>query len=338
LIDETGRVLWSRHPNLELANASTTKMVTALVAVEADDGEVVTISRQAASTGGGGPQLRAGDRFSVPQLLAALLMASSNDAAVALAEHVSGSEEAFVREMNLTARRLGATGTHFVNPHGLDAAGHYSTAHDLALFGRALLEEPLLAAIVRRRSLALPTEAGRERFENTNLLLEGYPGAIGIKTGYTIAAGNMLVGAARRDGRTLISVVMHSEDSFVDSERLLDYGWAKLRRRVLLPAGAEVAAIVFDPGGSTTAVASRDVVGSALQGEVTIAFESIETSTSPEEGGRVGTVNVSVAGDQIAAVPAIADRGVPPDPHRGLIVRILEWLLLVGSRVIPEPA
>jgi D-alanyl-D-alanine carboxypeptidase len=265
-------------------------------------------------------------------------MASSNDAAVALAEHVSGSEEAFVDEMNLAARRLGATGTHFVNAHGLDTPGHYSTAHDLALFGREILSEPLLAAIVRRRSLTVPTVEGRERFENTNLLLQGYPGAIGIKTGYTIAAGNVLVGAARRDGRTLISVVMDSEDSFLDSERLLDYGWSKLRRRVLLPAGTEVATIVFDPGGATTVVASRDVKGSALRGEVATRFDLDEGVAAPGSGARVGTVSVSVAGSQIASVPAAATRTVPPDPHQGLVVRIIEWLLVIGSRVVPEPA
>ena len=335
VLDDTGRILWARSPELELPNASTTKMVTALVAARADDGGLVRISRSAAATGGGGPQLRAGARFTVPQLLGALLMASSNDAAVALAEHVGGSEAGFVEMMNDAARRLGASGTNFVNAHGLDAPGHYSTARDLALFGQALLDTPVLAEIVRRRAIVVPTQDGRQRFENTNLLLDRYPGGIGIKTGYTLGAGNVLVGAAEREGRTLVSVVMQSEDAFADTETLLDLGWRKLARQVLLRAGARIASVVFDPGGATTAVAAREVRGPSLRSDVTVSFEVSEVLSAPEAGQRVGVITVTENGATVASVPAVADRAVESDDGDSLASRVLGTILRFGSAVVP---
>ncbi|HET7481864.1 MAG TPA: serine hydrolase, partial [Actinomycetota bacterium] len=204
VVDESGRVLYARNPRDRFPNASTTKMVTALlVAHRADPDETVVVSGAAAAVGGGGLDLVPGDVFTVDQLMRAMLLDSSNEAAAALAEHVGGTTARFVALMNAYLRRIGADRTHFVNPHGLDAPGHYASAADLASIGRHVLDDPYLARIVALRRATIPTPRGPATFDNRNLLLESYRGAIGIKTGYTLGAGNVLVAAARRNGHTL---------------------------------------------------------------------------------------------------------------------------------------
>ncbi|MGH2820092.1 MAG: D-alanyl-D-alanine carboxypeptidase family protein, partial [Actinomycetota bacterium] len=231
VVDDRGRVLWSRHPRRRLPNASTTKMATALVVLrDADPSEVVTVSGAAAATGGGGLDLEPGETYTVEALLEAMLLTSSNDAAVALAEHVTGSAGAFVEDMNVLAGRLGARDTHFVTPHGLDVAGHHSSAADLALIARRLLADDLLAEIVATAGTSIEGPRGLIPLENRNPLLEGYGGALGVKTGYTALAGNVLVAAARRGGRTVTTVAMDSIDAAEDSRALLDHGFARLRR------------------------------------------------------------------------------------------------------------
>lgn len=222
-------LLWARDAGERRPNASTTKLVTALVVVEQVNlHETVTISAAAARTSGGGVDLRAGDRFSVLQLLEAMLIESANDSAVALAEHVAGSEGSFVRQMNRLARRLGATDSHFENAHGLDAPGHGTSARDLARFGLAVLERPELAAIVATRRTTIQGLRRDITLVNTNLLLKRYKGLLGIKTGYTLGAGNVLVAAVRHEGGFLITVAMGSENAFKDTRRLLDYARATL--------------------------------------------------------------------------------------------------------------
>jgi D-alanyl-D-alanine carboxypeptidase (penicillin-binding protein 5/6) len=239
LVDDTGRVLFARAPDAERPNASTTKMVTALVTVaRAGPDEVVGVSSRAASTGGGGLDLQAGDRYTVEALLYALLLSSSNDSAVALAEHVAGSEDAFVAAMNDFAQGLGARHTHFVNAHGLDTPGHYSSARDLARIAVALLRRPLLAEIVGASAAVIRAPAGSVEVENRNVLLESYTGAIGVKTGYTAGAGDTLVAAARRHHRLLVAVAMGSVSAAGDAAALLDYGWRRLARTLLIRASA----------------------------------------------------------------------------------------------------
>ena len=228
-MDDTGAVLWKRAPDRRLPNASTTKIVTALAVMRrASLDERVTVSRNAADTGAGGFDLEAGAVFTVEELLRALLLTSSNDSAVALAEHVSGTERKFVALMNRLARRLGAGGTHFVTAHGLDRPGHRSTARDLALLAAELLENPVLAGMVAlRRSRIGGPEGGLLR--NRNVLLKRYRGAIGVKTGYTAEAGDVLVAAAERGGRRLIAVALDAVNAASDARKLLDYGWSALR-------------------------------------------------------------------------------------------------------------
>ncbi|MGH2806818.1 MAG: D-alanyl-D-alanine carboxypeptidase family protein, partial [Actinomycetota bacterium] len=255
----------------------------------------------------------------VRDLLYALLLDSSNEAAIALAEHVAGTEARFVAEMNAYVRSLGARRTHYANAHGLDAEEHYSSAADLALIGRALLEQPRLAAIV---ATAHTTIAGGIPIENRNLLLESYPGAIGIKTGRTLGAGNVLVAAARRGQHTLIAVAMNTYDAFSDSARLLDYGFAEVRllsrQGILMLEGTTVGALVFDGEGATRIVAATE-----LEGILPPEGEKVRLVMTPEPdvtlpitaGERVGTIEVSTSRGLAGTVDAIAlDPLGSPDP------------------------
>jgi D-alanyl-D-alanine carboxypeptidase (penicillin-binding protein 5/6) len=223
-------VLFSRAARIQLANASTTKMMTALLSVANGDlDDIVTVSPSAAATGGGGVELRPGERFTKLELLEAMLIESANDAAVALAEHLGGTEAVFVEGMNRLAERLGLKESHFANAHGLDAPGHGVSARDEVKIAKLLLAQPRLRDIVATERTTISSDSRTIALENTNLLLGVYPGLIGVKTGYTSDAGNVLVAAARRHGVTLISVAMHSDDAFRDTRRLLDHGWKRLR-------------------------------------------------------------------------------------------------------------
>lgn len=289
-------------------------MVTALVVAQTTPlTDTVEVSSGAAGTGGGGLDLGTGDRYTVESLLYALLLTSSNDAAVALAEHVAGSERAFVREMNRLALHLGAADTRFVTSHGLDIGGHHSSARDLAVIAEELLEDPRLASIVATSATTVAGPRGKQLLENRNLLLEGYPGAIGVKTGFTAAAGNVLVAAARRQGRTLIAVAMRSEDATEDSRQLLDYGWAKLARAVIVPRGTVVGAVLFDAAGSTDVVTARPLRGPSDPREVQLRFEPRADIEAPLGAGEVvGEVLVSAGSASLASLDAVVDSDVSP--------------------------
>ena len=307
VVDDTGRELFARAASRTLPNASTTKMTTALVVSSATSpGERVFVSATAASTGGGGLDLHAGEVFTVEALLYALLLDSSNDAAVALAEHVAGSESAFVTIMNDTARALGATGTHYMTAHGLDMPGHGSSARDLALIVGEVLEDPALARIVAAAEARISGPSGRIALTNRNLLLEGYRGATGVKTGFTAGAGNVLVASATRRGRTLIAVAMHSDDATVDAAALLDLGWDRLANTIVMPAGAHVGALVFEEG-STRVAAAAPVRTAVLPSAIVYEFVPAEVLEAPLEAGDiVGRVIVRYPQGIIDTVDAVA--------------------------------
>ena len=313
LVDEDGTILWARAASRPRANASTTKMVTALVVVErASLAETVVVSAHAAATGGGGLDLRPGDLYSVEALLYAMLLSSSNDAAVALAEHVAGSEHAFVGAMNARARAIGATRSRFATPHGLDYPGHVSTARDLAAIADELLENPFLRRVVGTRATTISGSPGRTFLTNRNALLDTYNGAIGVKTGFTAAAGDVLVAAARRSGRRLIAVAMGSDSAAEDARRLLDLGFGRLRSSVLLRRGTAVGGLVFDPGGAVQAVAGRTVRGLADRRAVDHRFEPEPTVRPPlRRGDVVGRVTVAAPRRPLGTVPAVVAEAVP---------------------------
>ena len=242
--DSYEKELASYNADLPRAPASTTKMMTALVVLESSglDGEAV-ISRRAAAVGESEIGLAAGEEsWTVRDLLAALLLDSANDAAVALAEHTAGSVEGFAEMMNDRASEMGLEGTRFANPHGLDEEGHYSTARDLLAVARAGMEIPDFADLAGARSANLPADpVGNPRTAlNTNRLLADYPGAVGVKTGYTDRAGLSLAAAAERDGRRLYAVVLGSDDHFAEAAALLDYGFREFGIASLVEEGGSL--------------------------------------------------------------------------------------------------
>lgn len=329
LVADDGTVLFERAPDTPLPNASTTKIATALVVVGASSpGELVTVSAAAAATGGGGLALRAGDVYSVGALLHALLLSSSNDAAVALAEHVAGSVAAFVAEMNALARRLGAHGASFANPHGLDQPGHAASARALAVLAEALLAEPSLAAIVAKPRAVVSGPEGPLELINRNPLLESFPGADGVKTGYTRAAGNVLVASAERNHRRLIAVVMGSADAAADAAALLTYGFARLERSVLLERGSPVGSVVVEPAGAVAVVAGSTLRGSAPPEAVVWRLQAGAVELPLLPGERLGSVIVEAYGQRLGRVPALAASRLEP-AGQGAAARLL--LALLGA-------
>jgi D-alanyl-D-alanine carboxypeptidase len=231
----TGRVLWELDPQQPLPIASLTKMMTALVVVEhSRPSDRVLITPQAVHfTGSGIGLLPVHKRVPELALLYGLLLPSGNDAAIALAQHVAGTPGGLIAMMNARAKSLGLNCTHFTTVSGIVDRGNRSCAADLALIAHMLLEQPLLAHIVASRSaiLPFPIKTGKLFLYNNNpLLIVRYPGADGVKTGYTDAAGQCLVATARRGATWLGVVLLRSADPLNQAERLLNAGFAKLRR------------------------------------------------------------------------------------------------------------
>ena len=233
---DAGQTLYARRPHEPLPPASTAKIMTALLVLQhASLADRVTVSPQAAGAAGSRMGLTAGETLTVQDLLYGLLLPSGNDAAVALAEHVGGSEAGFVGLMNQAAADLGLADTHFANPHGLDDPTATTSAADLLTLTGAALAYPAFAQIVATQS----TSAGGHWLVNTNELLHLYPGADGVKTGTTAAAGECLVASVTRRGHRLLLVLLGSADRYADAAALLDYAAANWQwRPVTLPADA----------------------------------------------------------------------------------------------------
>jgi D-alanyl-D-alanine carboxypeptidase (penicillin-binding protein 5/6) len=228
---DTGEVLWQRLPDRVLPIASLTKMMTALLVVQRApaDAKVLVTKEALAYRGSGVGVLPRGKRVNLETMLNGLLLPSGNDAAIALAQRVSGTVSHFVDRMNVHARDMGLRCTRFSSPSGFEDAGNHSCAIDLASLARAVLDQPRLARIVKRRRaiLPFPIKGGRIfLFNNNPLLIQGYRGMLGIKTGFTAAAGRCLVAAAQRHGRRLGVVLLHSPDPGRQATVLLDRGFA----------------------------------------------------------------------------------------------------------------
>jgi serine-type D-Ala-D-Ala carboxypeptidase (penicillin-binding protein 5/6) len=232
---DTGRVLWRRDPTRVLPIASLTKMMTALVVADrVPRGAKVKITKEALAYKGSAVGVLPRNKWiGVNTMLHGLMLPSGNDAAIALAQRAAGTVPRFVRLMNRKARSLGITCTRFSSPHGYKNRGNHSCAPDLAAIARALLRNPRLARIVRRRQAVMPFPIkGRKIFlyNNNPLLRTGYPGTTGVKTGYTDAAGRCLVASARRGRVRLGVVLLHSDDPGGQAKKLLDRGFAYARR------------------------------------------------------------------------------------------------------------
>ena len=232
---ESGRVLFEKNARERRSIASVTKLMTALVAVELhpDLSSVVTVEGAWTGAEGSSMYLKPGEELTLEGLLYGLLLSSGNDAALAVAGYCAGDVDAFVAEMNRKAAQLGMNDTHFANPSGLDDPQHWSTAYDMALLARAVLQREELRTIVSTRSIFI---AGRS-LTNHNKLLWRYEGCTGLKTGYTDQAGRTLVSSALREGQELIAVTLDAPSDWADHAALLDYGFAAYPRTLAAAAG-----------------------------------------------------------------------------------------------------
>ena len=226
---DSGRVLYEKQADRQMLIASTTKIMTALVAIEqADLADLVTVSANAAGTEGSSMYLKAGEKLRLETLLYGLLLCSGNDAAVAIADHVAGSVEAFSQLMNEKAAELGMTNSSFANPNGLDHERHYSTARDMAKLACAAMENQTLMRIASTKSVRID---GRS-MSNHNKLLTMQEGCIGLKTGYTRAAGRTLVSCMERDGQRLVAVTLQDGNDWADHQTLYAYGYGQYPAQV----------------------------------------------------------------------------------------------------------
>ena len=223
---DTGQVLYGKGEHERRPPASLTKVMTGYLAGKQFQAQQwITVSETAASTGESSLNLKTGDVLTFDALLHGALMKSANDACVALAEYMAGTEKNFVQNMNLQACLLGCKDTNFCNSNGLPAEGHYSSAYDLALMTRAAMQNETFAAIVQKQQYMVHWQDGRQLLvRNTNRLLREYPGAIGVKTGTTNEAGQCLIAVAEKAGKRVIVVVLKSKNRFYDAVSLLDYG------------------------------------------------------------------------------------------------------------------
>ena len=267
LIDgNTGRVLYEKNAESQSLIASTTKIMTALVVCEQCNVlDRMRIPSEAIGIEGSSMYLQEGEVLTIQELLYGMMLHSGNDAATALAIYCGGTVEGFAQLMNDKAHNIGMINSHFVNPHGLDAPEHYSTARDLAILAAEAMKNPIFATTVSTKSVSV----GNRRLTNHNKLLWRVDGANGVKTGYTKAAGRILVSGAKRSGRQLIAVTIDAPDDWNDHTALLNSGFTGYTQRQLIQKGDIVGTVEVSFGTSQTAalIASQDFCWAMGQGE-----------------------------------------------------------------------
>ena len=299
----TGRVLYERNADEESLIASTTKIMTALVVCEQCNVlDRVRIPAEAVGVEGSSLYLREGEVLTVQELLYGLMLHSGNDAAEALAIYCGGTVEGFAELMNDKARQLGLVNTHFVNPHGLDAPDHHSTARDLAVLAAYAMEDPIFRQTVSTKTVTV----GERSLRNHNKLLWQVNGAEGVKTGFTKAAGRILVSSASRDGRRLIAVTINDPDDWRDHASLLDDGFARYSLRRIATAGENVGTVEV-VGGASMAVcltAAEDFDYPLAEGDrVTVEIPGPGFVYAPVvEGADAGFARVCVEGKQVGRI------------------------------------
>ena len=340
---ETGTVLCEQSAHDKREPASVTKIMTLLLVMEAlDEGRIsltdpVTVSARAASMGGSQVYLKEGEQMSVEELIKAVAVVSGNDAAVALAEHIAGSEEAFVARMNERAAQLGMADTTFVNCTGLPAAGHLTSAYDIALMSRALiLDHP---DIRQYSTIWMDTiRGGQFQLANTNKLVRYFEGCTGLKTGSTDSALYCLSATAEREGMELIAVVLGSPTSaqrFSAAQALLTYGFANytlvdVRPDQAIPPVA-VSLGVADTVQPVLETGSRILVEKRVLNQITTSLRLTDGVEAPvEEGQKLGELVVSAGDVQLRTIPLVAHQAVARITVPGLFLRLVRNLFLAG--------
>lgn len=341
--ESTGNILYESNPDERLPIASVTKVMTMLLIMEAVDSgkisldDMVTVSENAMSYGGSTMFLETGEQLTVNDMLKGIAVASANDGCVAMAEHLAGSESAFVDMMNEKAKELGMENTHFMNTNGLDEDDHYSSARDVAIMSRELMKHE---TIFNYTSIWMDTlRGGKFQLANTNKLIRFYDGANGLKTGSTSKALCCLSAAAKRNDMQLIAVVLGaptSAERFASAKSLLDYGFANYAVNTQITAGDEVQKIAVEKGvdkevGVVAGDSCSTLVKKGQEDNITKEIKIDETITAPIEAGqKIGTMTISRDSEVIADIDLNASSAVEKKGI-GLIIKDFFATIFFGS-------
>ena len=328
---QTGTVLYEKNAHEHRAMASTTKIMTALLTIEAGNlDREFTVDPLAIRVEGTSMGLQEGDRVSRRDLLYGILLPSGNDAANSAAVSVSGSIPEFVKLMNSKAAELGLSDTHFVTPSGLDADGHYTTALDLARLTAYAMQDETFREVVRCRSAEV--EFGNPPYKrtlyNSNKMLARYEGAIGVKTGFTDNARRCLVSAAERDGVTLIAVTLNAGDDWNDHTKMLDYGFSQVRAYPL-ELGCDTRVPVAGTGQSVGVYSHEETLALTPQQRTKLTRRVMLPAFvygTVDKGDKLGEIQFFLDGELVKSCPLYSDSTVTvPDEELSLFRRILEW-------------
>lgn len=333
---DDGTVLFEKNAHEQLAMASTTKIMTALLTLEEAEcsgDPVIEITEEMVRVEGSSMGLQAGNRLTLTNLTSGMLLASGNDAANAAAVYLGGGQEGFAELMNARAGEIGMTETNFVTPSGLDDDMHYSTAYDMALLGREAMQNEEFARIAGSATLQVEFVEPEQKisYSNHNKLLHLYEGCIGIKTGFTKKAGRTLVSAARRDGTTLIAVTLNAPDDWDDHMAMFDYGFAKVKT---VHMGSEALPEALPVAGSDK---QEIMLRMGQQLSMTLPIEQAEGVESRvllprflyapvRAGEKVGRVQYLMGGEEIYSVPIIASE----EAEALVLPELTWWEKLVG--------
>ena len=319
----SGEIYFEKNAHERLPMASTTKIMTALVAIESGNLErEVCVSPEAVGVEGSSVYLYPGERISLYDLLCALLLESANDAAAAIAIDIGGSILGFADMMNEKAEALGLSDTSFQNPHGLDAENHFTTAHDLAKISLAAMQNPTFREIVSTyKKVGPPNENGFSRlFVNHNKMLKNYDGAIGVKTGFTKKSGRCLVSAARRDGVELIAVTLDAPNDWQDHENMLNLGFSLYSSKEIYAVGEYKAMQSVISGADSSVVISNSEPLTAVtrgSGEICEHIELSRFSYAPIKKNQIlGYIYYTQNGKIIAKSPLVADHSVDAKKYK----------------------
>lgn len=297
---DSGRVLYSYNADKQMGIASTTKILTALVAIRYGNlSDVVTVSQEAAYTEGSSMYLKVGEQLRLETLVYGLMLSSGNDAAVAIAEHVGGSVEGFAVLMNELAQEIGMTNSSFANPNGLDQEGHYATAYDMALLGAAAVNNPTLLRIVSTTSVTMEGHT----LSNHNRLLSELDGCIGLKTGYTQACGRTLVSCVKINGQRLVAVTLNDGNDWEDHKNLHAYGFETYPAQTLVTMGQTVAQTMLGASQTVSLVACDGFSYPVKAGETVEMTVYLEEAMALESGAIVGRAVFTLDGLEVGEIP-----------------------------------
>lgn len=315
LIDaDSGRVLYEHNSYEKLPMASTTKIMTGLLACESGKlNETVKVSPFASGTEGSSLWLKIGEKQTLENLTYGLMLKSGNDAAVAIAEYLGGSIDAFALLMNKRAREIGAVNTNFVNPHGLDAEEHYTTALDLALIARKAMKNKKFSEIVSTKTYSIPMQGEKwdRALKNHNKLLWRYEGCNGVKTGFTKKCGRCLVSSAKRNGRGLICVTLNAPDDWKDHTYLLNYGFDNFNTEVVSKKGEYASSYVYDKKNNRSVQLNfgDDFIVSVAENDVIKTEIMYEKIILPAKKGiKAGSMIVYCNGKKIGEIELVTDK------------------------------